>query len=549
MEQSVFCVPAPEKAEAQQRALLIVAWVLIIVGIVVRTWRLGSWPALHGDEAVFGVMASRGVAGDWNTISPIRIYGSPLYPYLLIPFVKLLGNTILAVRILPWISNAIGIWAMYAAARRLFGQVPGLFAAGTFAVLPMGVIVMGRLGWDASLTPGLLAIAAWMCIVAFQDRSIPAAIAAGLMLALGSWLNTPALLAIPALIAALAGSGVWRKHIRVIIITLAIACAFSFPAYRVVSGLFTDSGGDIASTYKAAAASGSTGQWASPWSLHLIARNAIAVLDHWVGAVSTEFFLGDYISLPRALNCVVRALAVAAWMVVLLMIFIRGGRFGRFVLCYLLTIFAIAHISNPAFLNVSHKSRYIVAMVPMVSLIMAFIAHSWQQMRWPERLSSSMVVGAWLLVTIIVLLNIGRSTVEDCEIFITADGDPKLLAAGFLKTHVNPETDLVLCGSWWTYWPIAYYSGEAFPLFSSDLVYAEQVKIDLPTTAARVWYVELPLVDKPRFTGTRIAGWADVADPSCELIVTLVDDPQAAIDWQLADYQRRRAERSALSKQ
>lgn len=185
------------------REQYILPWALIAVGVFARTWHLGSWPALHGDEAAFGVMAMHAAAGDYANVFAIRPYQTPLYACTLAPFVHLLGNTILAIRILPWITGMCGIWSMYAAGQRMFGRLPGLYAAGTFAIMPMVVVTMARIGWDAAVVPGMLAFATWMFIVAWQDRSLPAAFVAGLTLAGASWFSIAAMLSIPALVAPL----------------------------------------------------------------------------------------------------------------------------------------------------------------------------------------------------------------------------------------------------------------------------------------------------------------------------------------------------------
>lgn len=296
------------------------------------------------------------------------------------------------------------------------------------------------------------------------------------------------------------------------------------------------SAGDTVATYRWAIGLTAKDRWSTPWSLSLAGENFVRTLAHWSGITPAQHLLGPNIGMNATVVRIVDFTAIFAWLVLLCTNARKDEKFGRCALWYLLVVFAVAHIVNPAFLKFCDRSRYIVAMVPAVALTIAFAVRSWHRANWPTRASLCVIFSIWVLVSVIMLGHINRRAVDNTRMLTNAEGDPRKFAADYLTARVDPENDLVICQTWWTYFPIAYYSSEAFPMFSPDLHFAEMVPVSLPTTARKVWYVHLPWANGPDFRVTRVAGWPDAADPTRELAIGIADNPQTAVDWAVTTY-------------
>jgi len=502
---------------------------------------LGSWPALHGDEAIQGVIAERVIDGGLSRLTAARVYSSPVIPLMHIPLVAALGRTAFALRLLALLSGLISIVALYGAARRLLGQRAAYVAAAATAILPLGVI-LGRLGWDVAMAPPTTALAMYLGVLAWQERRVDAAVGAGLCLALGTYVYSAAALAPVAMAVGVGVSGRLRRHLREACIVLVIVVGLSFPTVRLVSDWFSHSGTGLVAAWRYGATMGSTGEWASPLSARLAALNIVHVLDHWTGATTLEFLLGKpderYASLVKA----VRYVCLAAWLV-LLFVASRAGAKGRFLLGYLAAVFLLGHFANPAFVNVPAKGRYLIATLPVLALLLGLAANSCGRGGTAAKAGATVLLASWAGMAVLMLSFIGRNMVGNIEMTTTAGGDPNALAAEYLLQRVNPKDELVLCSSWWTYWPIAYYSSERLPMFTSDLVHAENEQVILPRDRRKVWWVQLPFHNAPPFPAECVMEWPEVGGQARGLSIWIARDPAAAIRLTVEDYQARKAEK------
>jgi 4-amino-4-deoxy-L-arabinose transferase-like glycosyltransferase len=107
------------------------------VALLVRTINLTSLPVgFHGDEAVVGLEAQRILRDGWIGPWSPGAHGQPAGPiYLAAITVGLLGNTILAVRILPALLGTITVALLFVVLRREFGFHVAVAAAGLFALM------------------------------------------------------------------------------------------------------------------------------------------------------------------------------------------------------------------------------------------------------------------------------------------------------------------------------------------------------------------------------------------------------------------------------
>ncbi|NLJ34953.1 MAG: hypothetical protein GX358_01755, partial [candidate division WS1 bacterium] len=231
--------PSATKNKRTERLCIALLVFVLALGIFVRVWKLGSWPPLYGDEAAPGVLALRGLADDLTHIKGVRAYFSPLYVLMQMPFVSLLGNTIIALRLSSLVYGLLTILAAYFTARRLWGPRAGLMAAAAAAILPLSVVMGGRIGWEPALAFPIVAWALYFAVLAWQQHSIVAAIVCGALLALGTYAHPAVTLAIPGLLVGTIASGKLRPHLREAVVVAIVLAILSFPSTTLMRQLLT----------------------------------------------------------------------------------------------------------------------------------------------------------------------------------------------------------------------------------------------------------------------------------------------------------------------
>lgn len=178
--------PAMKNKWTERLCIALLIFVLAL-GIFVRVYRLGSWPPLYADEAAPGVRALRGLSGELEQTSGNRVYFSSAYVLMQMPFVRLLGNSLTALRLSSLVCGLLTILAAYMTARQLWDAKHALLAAAVAAILPLSVVIGGRLAWEPSMSFPVIAMALYFGVVAWQRHSVLAATACGLFLALGTY--------------------------------------------------------------------------------------------------------------------------------------------------------------------------------------------------------------------------------------------------------------------------------------------------------------------------------------------------------------------------
>jgi hypothetical protein len=111
-------------------------------------------PGLYYDEAAHGLDALRVWQGRFYIFFPTANGHEPLFTYLVAAFVRILDNTILAIRLPAAMLGVLAVAACYALGRRLVGPWPALFAAALVAVT-FWTLTLSRIGYRANVLPVL----------------------------------------------------------------------------------------------------------------------------------------------------------------------------------------------------------------------------------------------------------------------------------------------------------------------------------------------------------------------------------------------------------
>ena len=528
--------PTTTKTHRNARVCTVLLLFVLALGLFVRVYRLGSWPSLFFDEATPGVRASRVLRYGWDYMMGNRLYFSPYYVLVQIPAVAALGNTLIALRLSSLVNGLLCILAAYATGRRLWDPGRALMAAAVAAILPLSVVIGGRLAWEPSLAFPLVAWALYFAVVAGQRRSVAAAAASGILLALSSYAHPAALLAVPGLVLGTILSGKVRVYWRESVVAMLLFVVLSFPSttfIRQVSAtgsvnvsVFTDVPNEIADK-----------RLTNPCSPLAIGENIFRTLDQWTGAVTTQFFLGalqEPWSLPVKL---VRAGCVGLWLVILV-VAARHGAIGRFMVGHMLGVFVAAHIFHPGFVSLPHKGRYLLATAVMIPLLVTFVAKAGgDRLSRLGRHAVYTMLAVWVGVAVVMVSFIYRNIVCDQMVMTTAIGDPNKAASDYLLQHVDLERDLVLT-PWYGAWPLKYYSADQLPLFTS-ITKSETEPVRVPDwdTIEKVWWLRIGDSERPPFPADLVQQYEARGDPGRLYTIWIAHDTADAIAWAIADYQ------------
>lgn len=137
---------------------------IIALATYLRLFSLSSVPGpLNWDEVSMGV-AARSILetgrDEWGQQFPLlfRSYGewkSPVYIYLLTPFIALLGNTELAVRLPSALAGIFAVYLTYLIGSLLYSRKVGLFASLFLAVSPWHLL-LSRPAFEANVSLTLI---------------------------------------------------------------------------------------------------------------------------------------------------------------------------------------------------------------------------------------------------------------------------------------------------------------------------------------------------------------------------------------------------------
>ncbi|MCK4859763.1 MAG: hypothetical protein KAS87_04295 [Candidatus Omnitrophica bacterium] len=177
----------------------IILLAILLLASFLRFWRLGEMPALNADEAAIGYNAYSLIqtgTDEHGNPWPIHFqsfndYKPGLYFYLVLPFVKILGLNVLAVRIPGAFLGVLTVLVVYLLVRELDGyglRVTGLkdktrnalthngitaLTAAFFLAISPWHIHFSRGGWEVNVATFLITTGFWLFIKAFgKDFSV-----------------------------------------------------------------------------------------------------------------------------------------------------------------------------------------------------------------------------------------------------------------------------------------------------------------------------------------------------------------------------------------
>lgn len=154
--------------------------ILLILGIgaFLRLYNLTAFPAgLNADEASLGYNAYSLIQtgrDEHGHVWPINFesfgdFKPALYGYILIPFIKVLGLTPLAVRLPSALAGILAIGVMFIIVRELFGEPVAYISAAYLAISPWH-IHFSRGGWEVNFATTLILIGVWAFLKWHKNR-------------------------------------------------------------------------------------------------------------------------------------------------------------------------------------------------------------------------------------------------------------------------------------------------------------------------------------------------------------------------------------------
>ena len=151
---------------------------VMLVAIVSRSVLLGKIPCgVHADEAFAGYEAYSILnygTDSWGYAFPVYLttWGSGmsvLESFLMIPFIRLGGLSLITIRLPQMIMGIISVYIVYLLFNRIADPKKALWAATMIAVCPWH-IMMSRWGLDANLAPAFILLAMYFSILGLSKE-------------------------------------------------------------------------------------------------------------------------------------------------------------------------------------------------------------------------------------------------------------------------------------------------------------------------------------------------------------------------------------------
>lgn len=235
----------PEGSRRLPRVELLLLAIILLGGFALRAWDLsGNPPGMFRDELEKGYTALElwktgrhaAITAEGPAVSRflpvfIDVFGdktSAIYQYAAAPFAGTLGLSRATTRLPAALVGTATILLAWCLARRWHGDMMGLLAATTMAVLP-GAVIFSRWAQQGVFLP-LLVLGGWaLWWRAMHERNaarpLAYAVAAGLCFALAFYAYDPARLVVPLFLMALVlplGRNLWGE-LRVRVIAFAVS--------------------------------------------------------------------------------------------------------------------------------------------------------------------------------------------------------------------------------------------------------------------------------------------------------------------------------------
>lgn len=199
---------------------------LIIIAIFYRFYQLSHLPpGLYQGEATSGLAAFKILhQHDFSVFYNINGPKEALFFYLQAVTVGLLGNTILALRVIPAIIGVLTMIVSFYWAKEWFGKRIAFIAAFFIAVSPWA-ITFSRNGYRANLVPLMIVLTLWLYTIAIRKRQLIWYILTGICLGIGFYTHPmfrffPAALILTFLLLLIANRQLLKAHLRPISIVI-----------------------------------------------------------------------------------------------------------------------------------------------------------------------------------------------------------------------------------------------------------------------------------------------------------------------------------------
>ncbi|MCD4652848.1 glycosyltransferase family 39 protein, partial [bacterium] len=282
-----ICVTAMTRSEKlpspkiSSRTTCILLFTLILLAIPIKLYHLDSVPyGAHNDEIVKGLQVIN-FSND-GKFQPFYVANKEfLFFYMLIPFIKFFGISIIGLRALPFTCGLLSVLFTYLLFRRLWGQAPAFCAAGFMAV-GLWPGQSSHICERLNAAPLFTAAALFFTIVAIQTTRTWAFILSGLVIGAGMW-TFPTFRLIPwatfaiMIYAMFKGtlpvrSGWWRSILAFLAFLSVVSAPLKVNLLETISVFYTKQGHD----FKIAQGFGQIWEYASQL---LISFNVICVQD------------------------------------------------------------------------------------------------------------------------------------------------------------------------------------------------------------------------------------------------------------------------------
>ena len=217
---------------------------IILLATFLRLSFLGHVPpALNWDEVSMGYSAYSVLEtgmDEWGEKLPLffRSYGewkSPLYIYLLAPFIKIFGLTPLGVRLPSAIAGVLSVYLTYLLGKKIYSHNVGLYASLFLAVSPWA-LMLSRPGFEANLSLTLTLVGTYFLLN--HERGIKWIFASALFFGLAPHAYNSAKVVVPLLVIFLLYQTKLYKNLKSLLTLLVILFAFALPIlYNLTSGV------------------------------------------------------------------------------------------------------------------------------------------------------------------------------------------------------------------------------------------------------------------------------------------------------------------------
>jgi len=148
---------------------------IIILGFVLRFYRLGSLPSLNADEAAIGYNVFSLIEtgkDEHGNVWPLQFQSFNDYKpggffYVVLPFVKLFGLNVWAVRIPGALLGGLTVVVLYFFVKKVFlDQKLALIASFLLAISPWH-IHFSRGAWEVNAASFMILVGLWLLFVGF----------------------------------------------------------------------------------------------------------------------------------------------------------------------------------------------------------------------------------------------------------------------------------------------------------------------------------------------------------------------------------------------